>query len=186
MKRFIFCLALVFGLVGCSNQAPTADNGTVPVDNTPAAPASTALQASTLPPAQANPYPKGMAQTWEDCGKPGYNSDNGLCHPVGAPMADQASDAGLPPAINAINDQLAKLGSLSVTTTNAQGYPVFNMECNAQQQCVNGVGIPMGSLPDVAKEMTPVRQTDIVQYGYRCHLICKDGEGNIIGRPEVQ
>lgn len=187
-RRAITALALAVALASC-NKSP--DSATAPVDNTPAAATTAATPApaatAAVAPTAANPYPNGMAQNVDQCGKPGYNSDNFVCHPVGVPLAENSSDSqGLPPAINAINDQLAKLGSLSVTTMNGQGYPIFNMECNAQQQCVNGVGIPMGTLSDIASQMTTVRQVDIARYGYKCKVICKDGEDNIIGRPEAQ
>lgn len=165
-------------------HAAVIDNSPVNGDATPSA-ASTSSEDITAPTSTTNAYPKGMAQNVSECGEPGYDSNNSVCHPVGQGIADDSTDnAGLPPAINAINDQLAKLGTLSVTMVNNEGYPVFNMECTAQGQCVSGTGVPMGSPSDMAKEMTPVRTSDISKYGYRCHLVCIDSQGNIIGRPE--
>jgi hypothetical protein len=208
-------LAIVLGVVvlggaiaalNYQNSNATSDDDLhAPIDNSPAdgnpspvasstpsqdiSVSSAIAPTATTPPSPANtptPYPNGMAQNFSQCGKPGYDSDNLVCHPVGQPIAEQSSDtAGLPPAINAINDQLAKLGTLSVTMTNPQGYPVFSMECNPQGQCVNGVGVPMGTLQDIAQEMTTVRQSDITRYDYKCSVICIDAEGNIIGRPET-
>ena len=42
-------------------------------------------------------FPNGMAQTWSDCNKPGYNSNNGICHPIGRFVDSSAENSSPPP-----------------------------------------------------------------------------------------
>jgi hypothetical protein len=176
-KIYLVGLLLVVALAACGKHddpAPAA----LPAPAA-SAPAPTSTSSVALP----------MAQTTSDCGQPGFNSNSAMCDQAAeqhAPTSIPQSTVSTTPSdpVSSINDQLAKLGSLSVSEVNREGYPIFEMECNAQGQCVNGVGIPMGSISDVAKQMTMVRQSDIVKYGWKCKQFCTDGEGNIIGRPE--
>jgi hypothetical protein len=99
-------------------------------------------------------------------------------------------DKTAPASIDSINNQLAKLGNLSVSSVNPQGYPIFDFICDTgntvdtKDKCVNRVGIPVGRRADVAKEMTTVHAADIKKFGYHCIYFCMDARGNIIGRPE--
>jgi hypothetical protein len=177
-------LSLCCILAGCTAKG----------DTPPATAANTQLQAQNdatkaalaqpvAPPAPAaNPYPNGMAQVFSDCGKPGFNSNNGLCNPIGGPVAAANPPPKATPSLDDLNDQLSKLGMLDASGVNAQGYPIINVECEPNGQCVNGTGTPIGTVAQVAAQMPPIRADDILTYNYRCTEICMDDKANIVGR----
>ena len=86
--------------------------------------------------------------------------------------------------VDAIDDALESIHSeLTVMDMAPSGYPEYQIECEANGQCVGGTGTPMGSASDVAKEMFPVNPTDVGQGGITCgQYVCNDGKGNVIGR----
>lgn len=86
--------------------------------------------------------------------------------------------------VDAIDDALESIHSeLTVMDMAPSGYPEYQIECEANGQCVGGTGTPMGSAPDVAKEMFPVNPADVGQGGITCgQYVCNDGKGNVIGR----
>ena len=88
------------------------------------------------------------------------------------------------PPLDAIQDALTSIHSeLSVTDIAPSGYPEYQVECEANGQCVGGTGTSMGAAADVAKEMFPVNPADIGQGGVTCgQYICNDGKSNVIGR----
>jgi hypothetical protein len=52
---------------------------------------------------------------------------------------------------------------LSVTDIAPSGYPEYQVECEANGQCVGATGTSMGAAADVAKEMFLVNPADIGQ-----------------------
>lgn len=63
------------------------------------------------------------------------------------------------------------------------GYPIFAMECNfhGDRQCYGEVGQPLGSIPEVAAEMTVVSNKDVLRPDWYCDYICVDGQNIIVG-----
>jgi hypothetical protein len=85
------------------------------------------------------------------------------------PTADQMVDAG-------------GVNGLTVTSKNADGYPIFQLECEADGHCVGPTGEPIGDITAVAAEMPAVKADDVVRLKYVCAQICKDPQGDIVGR----
>ena len=147
------------------------------------APPTVAVVASTA----GKSYPNGMAQSFAQCSMPGFETDSELCHPVGVPVQMPTTPAAPKTAsaasLDSINDQLSTLGMLDAKSLNPQGYPVMSVECNDQtKQCVNAGGTAIGDENDIAGQMLPVRQEDIISQNYKCDVICRDEQGDIIGR----
>lgn len=78
--------------------------------------------------------------------------------------------------------QTASRGPLYIDGQNAQGYPIFMLRCS-RSHCVGLQGKELGSPSDVARYMPEVRVPDIQKFGYECWTICRDQDGNIVGRP---
>jgi antitoxin component YwqK of YwqJK toxin-antitoxin module len=82
-------------------------------------------------------------------------------------------------------DQMVDAGGvngLTVTSKNADGYPIFQLECEADGHCVGPTGEAIGDITAVAAEMPAVKADDIVRLKYVCAQICKDPQGDIVGR----
>lgn len=78
--------------------------------------------------------------------------------------------------------------NLKVIDINQQGYPVYGMECEANDQCINDGGMSLGTSADAALQMFPVNPADVGKYGIVCgpHF-CRDSRGSVIGRsPDFQ
>ncbi|MFC3652821.1 hypothetical protein ACFONN_14785 [Dyella humi] len=86
--------------------------------------------------------------------------------------------------LDAIGDALVSIHSeLTVLEMAPSGYPEYQVECESNGQCVGGIGTPLGTVADIAKEMFPVNPTDVGQGGITCgQYICNDGKDNVIGR----
>ena len=63
------------------------------------------------------------------------------------------------------------------------GYPVYLVECDfSSRQCVGASGEALGSLSQVASQMTEVLNSDVVMRSdWICDEICIDGQKNVIG-----
>jgi antitoxin component YwqK of YwqJK toxin-antitoxin module len=90
--------------------------------------------------------------------------------PVSGPVltTDQMVDAG-------------GVNGLTVTSKNADGYPIFQLECEADGHCVGPTGEAIGDIKAVAAEMPAVKADDIVRLKYVCSKICKDPQGDVVG-----
>jgi antitoxin component YwqK of YwqJK toxin-antitoxin module len=74
------------------------------------------------------------------------------------------------------------VNGLTVISKNADGYPIFQLECEADGHCVGPTGEAIGDIKGVAAEMPAVKAEDVVRLKYVCSQICKDTNGNIVGR----
>lgn len=73
--------------------------------------------------------------------------------------------------------------NLKVIDVNQQGYPVYGMECEANDQCINDGGLSLGSPAEAALQMFAVSPADVGKYGIVCGpYFCRDSRGNVIGR----
>lgn len=116
-----------------------------------------------------------------------------------------AASAGVPFDSAILTDTLAKAGrpnpdtgALDVDTfpfpvegsaKTPDGYPIYAIECDrATNQCVGPTGHPIGSIEDVAKTITPIRNTDVLNPRFTCFQICYDAMQNLVGAvsPEMQ
>ncbi|WP_329741451.1 hypothetical protein [Dyella sp. A6] len=85
--------------------------------------------------------------------------------------------------LDAYMDALIRINSnLMVSTIDYLGYPIYEVECEKNGQCVSGDGVAIGSIQDVAGWMFPVDPADISRYRLSCDVICYDTKGNVIGR----
>lgn len=73
--------------------------------------------------------------------------------------------------------------NLKVIDINQQGYPVYGIECEADDRCVNDGGLSLGRTADAAMQMFPVNPADVGKSGIVCGpYVCRDSRGNVIGR----
>jgi antitoxin component YwqK of YwqJK toxin-antitoxin module len=72
------------------------------------------------------------------------------------------------------------VGNLTVMGQNADGYPIYQLECGATGDCVGPTGQPIGKIADVAQEMSAIKLVDVAKY--QCNVLCQDSQGNIVGR----
>jgi hypothetical protein len=194
----LLSLSFTFALTACNTTTPPPAVTPVPAASAPTAPATIAPAATSIPaaptttaavaPVKADPYPNGMAKTWAQCSQPGYNTNNGLCQPTGSivpavtkPDAPNDKQAQL----DTMNAMLTKMGDLEALDVDQEGYPILSLECEANGKCINSGGMVLGTVAEVAKEMPPVKSADIIAHDIKCDVICKNSDGQIIGRSPV-
>jgi hypothetical protein len=73
------------------------------------------------------------------------------------------------------------VNGLTVTSKNADGYPIFQLECEADGHCVGPTGEAIGDIMAMAAEMPAVKAEDVVRLKYVCSKICKDTQGDVVG-----
>lgn len=78
--------------------------------------------------------------------------------------------------------QVASRGNLYISGKNQQGFDVFMVVCH-RHTCIGPHGKKLGSVKNVAQQLPYVPAVAITKYGYWCWTVCRDNEGNIIGRP---
>jgi hypothetical protein len=66
--------------------------------------------------------------------------------------------------------------------TSADGYPIYLLNCSdLTSACVDGQGRLVGSVGEVAKSITPIRNTDVINPQYHCSLLCTDKDHRLVG-----
>ena len=65
----------------------------------------------------------------------------------------------------------------------SQGYPIYLVECNFEtdRNCVGESGQPLGSIDEVAENMSRVSNVDVLRAGWKCDQICMDSTGAVVG-----
>lgn len=78
--------------------------------------------------------------------------------------------------------QSMSYGPLFADGVNAQGLPIFMLRCS-RRRCIGLHGRGMGTPKEVARYMPAIPAATIMRYGYRCWILCRDSQGNIVGKP---
>lgn len=108
------------------------------------------------------------------------------------------SPGDLPPDSPRLAETLAKAGRLSTNGTpidnttfpypveagkkSPDGYPIYAIECSdLTKVCTGPTGEALGAIDVVAKQLTPIRNADVLNPQYHCALICTDNRGNLVG-----
>lgn len=62
----------------------------------------------------------------------------------------------------------------------AEGYPIYLIECN-DDTCVGAQGQDLGSRANVAKDLSPIRNSDVLNPAFHCDYVCTDPKGEVVG-----
>lgn len=82
----------------------------------------------------------------------------------------------------AASAQSMSYGPLYAEGRNAQDLPIFMLICRCRH-CTGLRGKSVGSPKDVSRYMPAIPTEIIVRFGYRCLDLCRDPQGNIVGKP---
>ena|ERR1700744_1308688 len=115
-----------------------------------------------------------------------------------ASAASSSSTYTLPPDTKTVYEALAKAGrptehgEIIDTQTfpypvvagkvSTDGYPIYLIKCSdLTKMCTGPNGEVIGAITTVARNITPIRNIDVMNPLYHCAFICSDSKGAIVG-----
>jgi hypothetical protein len=107
----------------------------------------------------------------------------------GKRLTDTLAKAGRPTTVNSAIDSTTFPYPVEAGVKAPGGYPIYLIECSpATGGCIGPSGEPLGSITEVAKRLTPIRNSDVRNPLYKCAVVCIDPKGNVVGAvsPEMQ